>query len=306
VNPLRIALTGATGFIGRHVARTLSEAGHEVHALARRSSNTSGLLKAAGISVEVSDISAAALAATLGRFSPDVVVHLAAVAAPDDSAEGVDAMIAANLGFGTALLHAARASGCSAVVNTGTYWQFRGPAASDAVSLYAATKQAYQDILEYHASAHGARALTLVLYDTYGPADPRGKLVSLFATAASTGVPLVASPGDQLIDLLHVEDAAAAFAVAVERVVTCEAGHFERRAVRSGAVISPRDLAGMVQRVLGREVPVQWGGRPHRPREIMTPPALPILEAWQPAIGLEEGLRQVLLGEPLKGPTPSA
>lgn len=302
--PQRVAITGATGFVGRHVAGALVRRGHRVHVVARPGADITPLASLTGATVIRAGTTSAALEAALAPVAPDVVVHLAAAFRPDASAAGVDEMVAANVAFGTALLHAARASGCGAFVHTGTYSQHLGAGRGEVSNLYAALKQAFEEVLAYYVSAYALRAMTLVLHDNYGPADPRGKLLSLLTEAAATGVPLVASPGDQRLDLLHVDDVAEAFAVAVERVATFEAGHFERRAVRSGNAISPRELAGIVQQVLGREVPVRWGGRPHRPREIMTPPELPVLEGWQPRIPLDVGLRQVLLGEPLPGRAP--
>ena len=65
--------------------------------------------------------------------------------------------------------------------------------------------------------------VTLKFFDTYGPADRRPKLLNLLLAAAATQVPLAVSPGQQMIDLVHVDDAVGA-CLAVARPFTGPAG----------------------------------------------------------------------------------
>ena len=52
---MRYALTGATGFVGSHLARQLREAGHEVVAVVRTPSKATGLV-ALGVEVVPGDV----------------------------------------------------------------------------------------------------------------------------------------------------------------------------------------------------------------------------------------------------------
>jgi nucleoside-diphosphate-sugar epimerase len=73
--PMRVLVTGATGFIGRHVVAELRERGADIVALARASSNTAGL---EGIEIAVGDMTRPE---TLGEpiSGCDAVIHLAAL-----------------------------------------------------------------------------------------------------------------------------------------------------------------------------------------------------------------------------------
>lgn len=73
---MRVLLTGASGFLGGHTARALSEAGYAVRVLVRPTSDRAGL---AGLEVEyaVGDLSGAGLAGACAEM--DAVVHLAAL-----------------------------------------------------------------------------------------------------------------------------------------------------------------------------------------------------------------------------------
>lgn len=72
---MRIAITGATGFLGGHLVRVLADAGHEITAVVRNPDKASAL----GVAVHRADLSEPdALAA--GFAGQDVVVHNAALA----------------------------------------------------------------------------------------------------------------------------------------------------------------------------------------------------------------------------------
>ena len=128
-------------------------------------------------------------------------------------------LVDSNVLVGTQVAEAMLRAGCRGIVNTGTSWQRDARGAYDPVCLYAATKQAFEDVLTYYVSAEGFAATTLRLYDTYGPDDPRPKLVNALAGALRSGTPLSLSPGEQLLDLVHIDDVTAAFAAAGRRLL---------------------------------------------------------------------------------------
>lgn len=283
----RVALTGATGFAGGVLARDLAARGAAVLAIVRPESDCRRL--PADAAVHVHDGDGTALARAVGAFAPDLGFHLAARQAPDGPGETAD-LIAANVTLGSQFLEAL--AGARGVVAAGSFWAHYGPAGTGAVNLYAATKQAFARILAYHAEARGLPAVELVLYDTYGPDDPRRKLFRLLREAAGSGTPLAMSPGDQIIDLVHVVDVAAAFRVAGERLLA-GAETWARYTVPGPEPRPLRDVVALWQLVTGRSVPVVWGGRPHRPREVMVPWRGTPLPGWRAAIGLDEGIRDM-------------
>ena len=73
---MRILVTGATGFLGGHVAEALAAAGHHVRALVRSTSNTA-LLKSWGVELIEGDLSDPA-STTRACQGMDAIVHCAA------------------------------------------------------------------------------------------------------------------------------------------------------------------------------------------------------------------------------------
>lgn len=289
----RVLVTGATGFIGRHLAADLARRGWEVHALVRREGSGAG---ADGPWVaHVVGGGTAEIVRRVGEARPDLVIHLASRFLAAHRPEDVAPLVDANVLFGTQLLEAMSACGCTRLVNAGTSWQHHENEDYNPVCLYAATKQAFADILRYYTAANGVRAVTLELFDTYGPGDPRPKIFSLLRQAARAGTVLDLSPGEQLLDLVYIDDVTAAFRLAALRLLAGEsAGAQEVFAVSCGRPRSLREIVATWQRVAAAPLVVRWGERPYRSREVMVPwnRGTP-LPGWAARVGLEEGIRRM-------------
>ena len=289
----RVALvTGATGFVGRRLARRLLADGWETHAIVRPSSNAIILRGVLGSgNVYAHDGSTVDLIDVLRSVHPDVVFHLASVFVAEHATDDVDPLVQSNILFGTQLLEAMTVAAVSTIVNTGTTWQHYEGREYSPVSLYAATKQAFQDILQFYCEVRGLRAVTLELPDTYGPGDRRPKLLSVLDRAARTGETLQMSPGEQLLDLLHVDDVVHGYEVAADALLTENLPSPSQYQLSSGPLVRLKDVVELYRQATGHTVNVVWGGRPYRLREIMEPRSpVPVLPEWQPCISLRDGL----------------
>ncbi|MBT0653786.1 NAD-dependent epimerase/dehydratase family protein [Geomobilimonas luticola] len=288
-------LTGATGFIGSHVARRLVESGWSVHVILRADSDLSpisGILDR--ITVHRHDGSTEGLEDIVRQVAPDTVFHLASLFLAQHRPEDVESLVRSNVLFGAQLLEAMVKHGVRRLVNTGTSWQHYESRDYSPVNLYAATKQAFEDILRYYVEATSLRAISLKLFDTYGPGDPRPKLFTLLRRVAQEQQPLAMSPGEQLIDLVYIDDVTDAFLMAAERLLADLVPGHESYAVSSGAPVRLRELVETYGRVLDRPLPIQWGGRSYREREVMVPwNAGKSLPGWRPKVGLEEGIERM-------------
>ena len=208
-------------------------------------------------------------------------------------------MVAANLQFPAELVEAMLRAGCRRLVNAGTAWQHFGDRPYSPVCFHAATKQAFEALLAYFVEVRGLRTITLKLHDTYGPRDERKKLFFLLDRAAKEGKPLEMSPGEQTLDLTYISDVVEAFRLAGRRLLEDKnESPGESYVVQSGRRTKLRDAVALYSRVTGKAVPIAWGGRPYRAREVMTPWTKGLtLPGWTPKVDLEEGIKRMERGE---------
>jgi nucleoside-diphosphate-sugar epimerase len=285
-------LTGATGFIGGHLTRELLGEGWELHLIVR-SEAALGTIESVRANVRIypHDGTTEHLLAIVARVEPDVVYHLASLFLAQHTPADIESLLRSNVLFATQLAEAMTRAGCWRLVNTGTSWEHFENSDYNPVNLYAASKQAFEVILDYYLATTPLKVITLKLFDTYGPDDPRPKLFTLLQKVAAAGEPLAMSPGEQLIDLVYIDDVVRAFIMAAERLLESKVVGHEHYAVSSGNPLRLRDLVELYGRVIGKVLPIQWGGRPYRPREVMVPWNVGAsLPGWQPSVGLEEGI----------------
>lgn len=293
----RVIMTGGNGFIGSHLAANLVASGVEVHAIANENQQRlASLLPPRQIHVlGASPYEAADLVC---RLQPDTIFHLAAVYAEPQTIDCIAGMVEGNLALGTALLFgASRCDRPAAFINTGTFWQFSETGAYAPNTVYAATKQAFQDILFFYEQKRFVSAVTLILYDTFGAGDTRAKLwASLLRQSPGASVPL--SEGHQLLELVAIDDVVRAFTHAAHLLA---AGHplDPIYAIRSGRSVTLKQMVLDLNRRADLNLDLQWGANPYWEGQVFTPWQGPMLPGWAPEVDvLEEMLRLAALHRP--------
>jgi nucleoside-diphosphate-sugar epimerase len=264
-------ITGATGFVGSHLVRRLVRDGWQVHIVSRATSILSNTPEFSEIICHVHDGSTESMVFCVAKAKPDVVFHLASLFLSEHEVKDIEPLIASNVLFGSQLLEAMKINEINCIINTGTSWQHYNNEEYNPVCLYAATKQAFEAILEFYVQACGIKAITLKLFDTYGPDDPRPKLFNLLDKAVTSGIPLDMSLGEQLIDLVHIDDVIDAYLIAVKRLLAGEVSKQENYAVSSKNPISLKELVNLYAELTKQTILVNWGARPYRFREVMVP-----------------------------------
>lgn len=293
---MRALVTGATSFPGRALVRRLLQDGAEVHVLIRPTSDPRRLDGLPGRpTLHVHDGGAETLAGIVVAVRPETVFHLAGQYRREHRAEDVASLVEANLTFGIFLLDAMRRARVRSFVNTGSYFQYMDDPGARALNLYAALKTAFEAVLAHYADAHEIKAVTLVLYDTYGEGDWRPKLMSAIRRSIRAGEPLRLPEKDGPVNFVHADDVAEAFVVAARGLAAPLSGVAGKRfAVRLDGVHTIASTIAVFEKVSGRALAKTWGAYPMPEREIRSPWEGPLLPGWRPAIGLEEGVRRFL------------
>lgn len=285
-------VTGATGFVGSRLTHRLVRDGWAVHVLVRTSSSLHRLQAVSDrVSTVVDPGDVVQLAERLEGLDLDVCFHLAAHFVGQHTPRDIAPLIEGNVTLPTRLAEALGTRPELVFVNTGSAWQHVGGEPYNPAALYAATKQACKDILRFYADIGAFRVVNLALFDTYGPDDPRPKLLALLRKAQASGTTLGMSSGRQLIDLVYIDDVVEAFLTAVDAPPSKEP--VPEYAVATGSPVSVRELVAAVQRATGAQVPVEWGVRPDRAKEMLAPwDVAPVVPGWTAKVSLDEGIRR--------------
>lgn len=193
-----VSVTGASGFIGRRLLHTLTEAGHEVRALVRGQPPQGAPATVTWVRGDLGDPHA--LAALLD--GADVVVHAAGAI----KALSRSGFMTTNVA-GTATL----AEVAAAQSTPPRLIYLSSLAAREArISPYAASKAAAEEAVRR--LSHRLPVIVLRPPAVYGPGDP--ETLRIFRMAARGFLPVPAVAGARL-SLAHVDDAAAAILAAM-------------------------------------------------------------------------------------------
>jgi len=289
---MNILITGASGFVGSRLTDYLSQKDHKVSVILRESSKTDQLLpclKKIKIYRHGSDISE--LIDILRDSQPSLIIHTASLFLSTHTPKNIQSLVKSNLEFPTQLLEAMSVCGIQRFINTGTSWQHYKDSTYCPVNLYAATKQAFEDICKYYVDAKGFKVVTLKLFETYGPRDPRKKIIQLLKDSLVNSTPLDMSPGEQKIDLVYIDDVCSAYMCAIKHLMKNDKSIMEEYGVATGNPVSLKELVVLFEKVFGKESSVNWGRRSYREREVMVPwTDYMKVPGWEPTISLKEGL----------------
>ena len=250
-------VTGASGFIGRHVVRRLAEVGHEVTALDLRAPDPPHPKGLRTVACDIRD-------GDLPEGPFDTIVHFAALGGVRPSMERPMDYVATNVGGTVRLLEWARQHGVRRFVfasSSSVYGATNGtPSEEDdplsPCSPYALTKVQGEQWGKLHAEKHGIDFLALRLFAVWGDGQRPDLALELFRRKILAGETItIHGNGSQRRDLTHVSDVARA----VEHAITWEGSGFEVFNIGTGRNHSVNDMLRAAEAWTGMTTEVRYG-----------------------------------------------
>lgn len=302
-----LAVTGATGFLGRAFVAAAVDAGHEVRALVRREADAPS-----GTKVFTGALPDSLPDAFLA--GAEVLVHLAALGVQSRDRDWTRAC-EVNVTGSVALVRMAAAAGVKHVVLAGTCLEYEGfgtlpdrPAvdavrcdetsSTETADAYGATKAAGGLAARAAARQSALPWWYLRFASLYGEGDDAAKLLPGGLAAAREGRVFETSPGAQEREWLHVDDAVAALLLAATKKPPT---HGALVNIGTGEGVTLAALVTRVFELAGASAElVRLGARGYRPGEVhrlvMAPGRARELLGWTPRVSLEEGLKRLVEG----------
>jgi nucleoside-diphosphate-sugar epimerase len=301
----RVAILGASGFIGRWVARALSQTGADLHLLVRDTHTAADLLARYAITGRFHEIDLTNLARVreiIREINPAITFNLAGYGINRSQRDErlshlintelvqtlCDALAETNNWPGQALVHVGSAL---------EYGTTAGNLAEDGpatpTTLYSQSKLAGTLAVTRSAKNNNLRALTARLFTIYGPGEHTGRLLPSLLHAAQSDQPLDLTSGQQQRDFTYVEDVAAGLLrLGLSRA---EPGQIVNLA--TGRLTTVRQFVEIAANELG--IPahrLHFGAVPTRPEEMhhgnVTIDLLRRLLGWTPTTSIADGVRK--------------
>lgn len=262
---MKVLVTGATGYIGSNVSKKLKEQGYEVYILVKENSDANDEYKKIVYRENLVN-----LIEEFNKIKFDLVVHCAAFFVAENKAEDVDNLIKSNVLLTTHILEAMKETGVKKIINTSTSWQHYHNEDYNPVCLYAATKQAAEDIIKFYCETEDISSITLTIFDSYGPNDKRKKLIGLLGNIYDNNKELKMSPGEQYVDYIYIDDIVDAYVKSVKYLEDDQFKGFNKFYLNSDNPLKLRDVIKTYEKVFEKKLNVVFGAKPYRKREVMT------------------------------------
>ncbi len=239
----KVLVVGGAGYIGSHMAKRLSTAGHSVSILDNLSTGFKHLAKHGELFIgDIGD--KACLKKLFSRYKFDAVMHFAACSLVGESSTNPEKYYINNVSNTLVLLDVMREfevshfifSSTAAVFGEPTYTPIDEKHTTQPINPYGASKLMVERVLEDYAQAYGLNSVALRYFNACGADsdgelgechDPETHLIPLVLQAASGrrksisifGEDYETRDGTCVRDYVHVEDLCSAHELALQKIL---------------------------------------------------------------------------------------
>jgi len=289
---MRVLITGASGFLGGHLAERLASVGARLH-LVSRSTPPSGL-PGCWHRQDLSD--ARETERLLRRIEPELIFHLTSESRGGTELDNVLPTFRNDLACAVNCMVAATIVRCRRTIIIGSLEEPDGQSgiasvAPAALTPYAVAKYAGHMYADFFRIAYGLPLVMVILFMTYGPRQKPFKVIPYtILTLLAGGQPRLSS-GKRLVDWIYVNDAIDCL-VAAGTASDVDGKTFE---VGSSELVSIASMTNLIASLIPGNRGILFGAEPDRGhnRVANIEPAAQYL-GWRPRTPLRQGLEATI------------
>jgi nucleoside-diphosphate-sugar epimerase len=295
-------VTGATGFIGRHLVDRLVALGASVSVLVRLGRDLPAPWRGRVAVIECSNLTLTGLRRAVAAHSFESVFHLAAYGVPPTDRDP-DLIVRVNVELPRALVRLCRERGANLVM-TGTFSEYARPAGRarlteqsplQSAKIYGSSKAAGGLLATTLAADLDVKFRLLRLFKVYGPGEAPHRLLPNLIASLRQGRRVALSAGTQVLDFVYVKDAVDACVRADADMAAQTRPASTTWNVCTGKGHSVRTFASTVAQVLGAPAELLGFGdiamRPDdEPWLVGSPERMYAETGWRTAYDLDTGI----------------
>jgi len=281
---MKVAILGARGFLGSNISKVLSSRGYEVtgYLLDQAPNNRPGIV--------YKPIQTYILSKQESDF--DIVINLSAKRSTHLTPILNSEVRRCNFEIPRDFILKAAKPGAT-IINTSTYIQNFEGKAGETVDYYGETKEELSQFIMQFSQNQRIKVIDLFLFTIYGFGDRPTHLIPLLLKAGLSGEKIPLSPGNQLMNLLYIEDL-------VENLVGClhnpEITGYNRFFLWEKHYYTVREIVETIENSIKMKINAGWGERKYSGHEMFSPWPIPMpqLPGFVAPTSLEKGLISTL------------
>lgn len=294
---MRILVTGADGFVAGYLIPKLHEDKHELFLIGGCKQVLKKKYGSFSICLSYLDFKQEKLNQIVTKFSPEVVIHLAAYSTPSDSYSDMKRLFTANILFVGKILDALKRTKLKCFIYTGSCTEYyKGDGIFNPTYLYSATKTAGRSILDYYSETYNYKTIFVVPYTVYGGINAQKKIIDILYDSLNSDFPVNTTFGEQVLDFIHVLDLVELYLKILDHIdLIPDKTNFHAGTGKGNTI---RELVAILEKNSNKKANINWGGIPYRKKDTMFAIAdikkQQELFNWQPRIELNKGVRMYL------------
>jgi len=277
-----ILLTGATGFLGSHLATRLLEEQYDV-IIAKRSSSDNFRIKNIINDLKCYDVDEIEIDEVFTQ-KVDMIIHCATEYGRGKS--DITSMLEANLMLPLKLLECGKKNGVTCFINTDTVLD-------KYVGDYSFSKYQFKEWLKL--KSKDIICINMALEHFYGPFDGKTKFISnIIDKLLHNTLKIELTKGEQIRDFIYIDDIVSAYMTIIDNISTLSTG-FHHYEIGTNHPITIKGCVELMKNISGNNSTLfNFGSIPYRENELMESLANTdkIRElGWKPQFSIEDGLR---------------